>query len=91
MIIRMRKGKYAAMTAVPGILLAVITLWAGYDNIIYNYLPKGEYLLVALSIMIMVLMVIVFAGTFRRWSELLHVNKTVVDDFGDQVLVRVPK
>jgi len=47
MIIRMKKGKYAAMTAVPGILLAVITMWAGYDNIVYNYLPKGNYLLAA--------------------------------------------
>ena len=75
----------------PGILLAVITIWAGYDNIIYNYLPKGEYLLVALSVMIMVLMVIVFVGTFRKWFDLLHVKRTVVDDFGDQVLVRVRK
>jgi carbon starvation protein len=91
MIIRMKKGKYAAMTAVPGILLAGITMWAGYDNVVYNYLPKGEYLLVALSIMIMVLMVIVFVGTFRKWVDLLHVKRTVVDDFGDQVLVRVPK
>jgi len=91
MIIRMKKGKYAAMTAVPGTLLAAITLWAGYDNVVGNYLPKGEYLLVSLSVMIMVLMVIVFVGTFRRWFELLHVNKAVVDDFGEQVLVRVPK
>jgi len=36
-------------------------------------------------------MVIVFVGTFRKWFQLLHVRKTVVDDFGDQVLVRVPK
>jgi carbon starvation protein len=91
MIIRMNKGRYAAMTAVPGILLAVITLWAGYDNITGNYLPKGNYLLVALSAVIMVLMVVVFVGTFRKWFRLLHVRKTVVDDFGEQVLVRVPK
>ncbi|MCU0591784.1 MAG: carbon starvation protein A [Desulfobacterales bacterium] len=91
MIIRMKKGKYAAMTAVPGILLAVITIWAGYDNITDNYLPKGNYLLAALSVVIMVLMVIVFVGTFRRWFQLLHVKKTVVDDFGDKVLVTVPK
>jgi carbon starvation protein len=91
MIIRMKKGKYAAMTAVPGILLAVITMWAGYDNITDNYLPKGNYLLAALSVVIMVLMVIVFVGTFRRWFQLLHVKKTVVDDFGDKVLVAVTK
>jgi carbon starvation protein len=36
-------------------------------------------------------MVIVFVGTFRKWVDLLNVKRTVVDDFGDQVLVRVPK
>jgi len=37
----------------------------------------------------MILMVIVFIGTFRRWSQLLQVKTPVVDEFGDQVLVTV--
>ncbi|MFA6413298.1 MAG: hypothetical protein WCW53_11430 [Syntrophales bacterium] len=46
--------------AVPGILVAFITLYAGYLNIVDNYLPKGNYVLAVLSIIIMVLMIIVF-------------------------------
>jgi carbon starvation protein len=42
-----------------------------------------------MSVVIMVLMVIVFIGTFRRWSELLRVKTPVVDEFGDKVLVTV--
>jgi len=91
MLIRMKKSRYAAITAVPGIILAVITMWAGYDNIVGNYLPKGNYLLVALSVIIMTLMVIVFVGTFRKWIQLLHIEDTVTDEFGDKVLAAVHK
>jgi carbon starvation protein len=89
LIIRMNKARYAAITAVPGIILAVITLWAGYESIVNNYLPRHNYLLATMSVLIMVLMVIVFVGTFRRWSELLRVKTPVVDEFGDKVLVAV--
>jgi len=89
MIIRMNKARYAAITAVPGVILAVITMWAGYENIVNNYLPKHNYLLATMSVVIMILMVIVFIGTFRRWSQLLQVKTPVVDEFGDQVLVTV--
>ena len=89
LIIRMNKARYAAITAVPGVVLAVITMWAGYENIVNNYLPKHNYLLATMSVIIMILMVIVFIGTFRRWSQLLQVKTPVVDEFGDQVLVTV--
>jgi carbon starvation protein len=91
MLIRMKKSRYASITAVPGIILAVITMWAGYDNIVGNYLPKGNYLLVALSVIIMTLMVIVFVGTFRKWIQLLHMEGTVTDEFDEKVLVTVHK
>ncbi len=91
MIIRMNKAKYAWMTAVPGIALAVATMIAGYLNITTNYLPKGNYLLVTLSIVIMILMVIVFVGAFRRWAELLRLKTTVADPYGEAVLEVVPE
>jgi carbon starvation protein len=56
-----------------------------------NYLPKGNYLLVALSVIIMTLMVIVFVGTFRKWIQLLHMEGAITDEFGDKVLVTVHK
>lgn len=72
MIIRMGKAKYAWVTAVPGILMVPVTMSAGYLNIVDNFLPKGLYLLVTLSAILMVLMAIVFVEAFRKWYELLH-------------------
>ena len=89
MIIRMNKAKYAWITAVPGVLLAGITVWAGTLLIMNTYLPKGLYLLTFLAILVMTLMAIVIAGTLRRWQELLAINKTVRDEHGDEVLTVV--
>ncbi len=86
MIIRMNKAKYAWMTAVPGIILAIITMWAGYLNVVNNYLPAHMYLLVTLSVIIMILMVIVFVGAFKRWAELLKMQNPVLDPYGEPVL-----
>jgi carbon starvation protein len=91
MIIRMNKAKYAWITAVPGIAMAFVTLFAGYKLLINNYLPNNNYLLAALSVVIMILMVIVFVGAFQRWAELLKIKAPVWDDAGDQVLEVVPE
>jgi carbon starvation protein len=86
MIIRMGKVKFAWITAVPGVFMAFVTLYAGYLNIAMNYLPKQKYLLVSLSAIVMALMVIVFVAAFRRWFELLKVKAPVTDHHGDPVL-----
>ena len=86
MIIRMNKARYAAITAVPGIIMAVITMWAGYLNITANYLPKENYLLAGLGALVMVLMVIVFVGAIRRWTELLKIHTPIKDPYGEEVL-----
>jgi len=85
-IIRLGKARYAWITAIPGLFMTIITMWAGYENIVYNYLPKSEYLLAALSVFIMGLMVVVFFGAFQRWYELLQVKTPVVDRYGLKVL-----
>ena len=87
----MNKARFAWMTAIPGIFMAFVTLYAGYYLLIYNYLPSKSYLLATLSAIIMLLMVIVFVGAFRRWAELLKIRTTVWDEAGDQVLVVVPE
>ena len=86
MIIRMNKARYAWITAVPGLFMAFVSLIAGYYNIVDNFLPKGKYLLVVLSITIMFLMSIVLVSAARRWVELLKIKTTIEDKFGDQVL-----
>ena len=89
MIIRMNKAKYAWCTAVPGLLMAGITMWAGYLQITGNYIPNGKYLLATMGIVIMILMVIVFIGAFKRWRELLKIEGTTTDSYGDTVLAIV--
>jgi hypothetical protein len=74
----------AWVTAVPGIQMAFIPLYAGYLNIVGNYLPKGSYFLAVLSI-IVVLMIIVFIVTFNRWHELLNIRTHVVGKWGEKV------
>lgn len=86
MIIRMNKAKYAWMTAVPGIFMVFVTMVAGYESILGNYLPKQLYLLTALAIMVMALMALVIIGAFRKWYELLQVKNPVNDAYGDKVL-----
>ncbi|MBG3877376.1 carbon starvation protein A [Desulfovibrio oxamicus] len=86
MIIRMNKAKYAWMTAIPGLSMVAITFWAGYLNVMNNYLPKGLYLLSSLAIIVMCLMAVVIVGTVKRWMQLLAIQKTVTDEDGEAVL-----
>jgi carbon starvation protein len=87
MLIRMNKAKYAWCTALPGIFMAIVTIWAGYIQIFNIYLPAGQYLLSTMGIIIMLLMLVVFVGAFTRWRELLNITTTTSDSFGETVLV----
>ena len=89
MLIRMDKARYAWITAVPGIALAVITLTAGYQSVVNNYLPNQKYLLATMAILVAVLMVFVFIGAFMRWRELLGIKTTVKDSYGETVVLDV--
>jgi carbon starvation protein len=75
---------------VPGIFLAFITMYAGYLNIMNVFLPKKLYLLASLAAIVMVMMVIVFAASFKRWAELLRIKERVNDIWGESVLIPLP-
>lgn len=85
MLIRMNRGKYALCSAIPGVFMAGITFWAGYIQVTAIYIPKGQYLLAALAVTAMVLMLIVFAGAFRKWYQLLQIKTTEIDHYGEPV------
>ncbi len=59
MLIRLDRARYAWITAVPGLFMAVTTLVAGYLGIVDTYLPRGRYLLAVMGIAVMILMVVV--------------------------------
>ncbi len=86
MLIRLNRVKYMWCTAVPGIFMAFVTVWAGYLQIFNNYIPQGKYLLATMGLVIMGLMLFVFVGAFRRWAELLAIKTTIVDEYGEEVL-----
>ena len=85
----MGKLKYAWITAVPGIIMTITTLYAGYLNITTNYLPKGNYLLAVLSVIVMVLIIIILFEAAKRCYNLLQMKTAVTDRFGDIVLETV--
>jgi len=85
MLIRMNRKKYALCAAIPGVFMAMITFWAGYEQVVNIYLPKEQYLLAFLAVVAMVLMLIVFVNTFRRWYHLLNIKGEIVDYYGDTV------
>jgi carbon starvation protein len=86
MLIRMGKSKYMWVSAIPGIFLTFVTMYAGYLNITVVYLPKQLYLLAALASIVMAMMVVVFVGTIKRWFELLQVKERVKDVWGESVI-----
>ena len=85
MLIRMNRKKYALCSAIPGVFMALITFWAGYEQVSKIYLPKEQYLLASLAILAMVLMAIVFINTFKKWHGLLNIKTHKVDYYGDTV------
>ncbi|OPY77810.1 MAG: Carbon starvation protein A [Syntrophorhabdus sp. PtaU1.Bin058] len=89
MLVRLGRKRYIWITLLPGIAMAVITLWAGYINITVNYLPQKLYLLAFLCGFIMLLIVIIIVSAGIRIKELLAISDTVTDNWGDRVLVRV--
>jgi len=88
MLIRMGKAKYMWVTAIPGIALAFITVYAGYLQITTGYLVPGKenYLLAGLACMVIVMIFIVCVACFKRWYELLQIKERVVDIWGDRVI-----
>ena len=89
MLIRMGKARYMWVTAVPGLFLGFVTMYAGYLNITAVYLPRKLYLLATLATAVMVMMVIVIVGTFKRWIELLEIKERVQDIWGDKVIIAI--
>jgi carbon starvation protein len=89
MLIRLDRIRYIWVTLIPGIAMAVITLWSGYLNITVNYLPKGLHLLAGLCGLIMLLIIIIMVSAALKIRALLKIRTRVVDSWGDIVLEKV--
>ncbi|MEI6153243.1 MAG: carbon starvation protein A [Deltaproteobacteria bacterium] len=89
MLVRLGRKKYIWITLIPGIVMAIITLWAGYINITVNYLPQNLYLLAFLCGLIMFLIIIIMASAGVKIIKLLRIKDMVTDNWGDHVLAKV--
>ena len=87
MLLRHDRARYAWTTAVPGLFMIPVCFTAGYQNIVHNYLPKGLWLLVVFSIVLLLLMTVVFLEAFGKWFELLKIKERIRDRHGDPVLL----
>ncbi|MGE0102516.1 MAG: carbon starvation protein A [Blastocatellales bacterium] len=66
-IINSGKRRYAWVTIVPLAFISVIELTAGYQNIAYNYWPKGLYLNAGITALLIVGLIIVIVGSVMKW------------------------
>ncbi len=70
------RKRYALVTAVPCVFMALTTFAAGFMNI-KLYLAKGMMLNTVLSIVIIVLVTIIIVDNFRVWIALLKTGQPV--------------
>ncbi len=80
-IYRMGRGRYAWVTMIPCLFMAVITCYADYLNIFDSYIPSGKWLLVVISVIMFVLVAIVMVESIRSW---IRYAKTVPQDYRTQ-------
>ncbi len=66
-----KKGipKYALITAIPMIVISLITIDAAVINIFSNYIPNGKILLAVLSGFLLILLVIILFESFKVWKK----------------------
>ncbi len=70
-LLRMGKVKYIWVTMIPMIFLLITTIVAGYQNIVYNYLPKHNYLLAGLSALMILMVILIVADSVRVWIRIV--------------------
>jgi len=64
------KGKNALFTVIPAIFMMVTTLYSLVILLVQQYLPKQNYMLSAVAILLIVLSIGVVALAFKSWREL---------------------
>ena len=88
MLLRLNRGKYTLAVAIPGIFMVIVTFWAGYLQVFTQYLPSGQTLLATLGLIVMFLMIVVLAGAFRKWIQLMRIKTLIKDEYGEEVKAR---
>ncbi|OAT80737.1 carbon starvation CstA family protein [Desulfotomaculum copahuensis] len=66
-LLHLGKAKYAWITAVPMVFMAVTTISAGYLNIVSSYLPQHNVLLAVISAVTILLALAIIIDSLIKW------------------------
>ena len=69
-IMRLGKKRYAWVTGVPTILMAIVAVAADIENVFFNYIPAGKWILVAFSVAMFIMILVVLVEAIRSWIRL---------------------
>lgn len=80
-IIKMGKQKYAIITIIPMIFIAIVTLSASFTNIFTNYLPNNKTILAVLSGILILMLLVIIAESIKVWiKEIKKINMAIKDN-----------
>ncbi|WP_295275501.1 carbon starvation CstA 5TM domain-containing protein, partial [Veillonella sp.] len=72
-IMRLGHKRYAWVTGVPCIVMAIVAIAADYENVFYSYIPAGKWTLVAFSAAMFLMILIVLVEAVRSWIRLSNI------------------
>ena len=88
----MGKARYLWVTGIPWLFLVVMIFWADYLNIFDIYLPKGEWVMFTVSIIMAILVIIVCIGAIRKcwhFAKEVPASYTTTESVEKEELVRL--
>ena len=69
-IMRLGRKRYAWVTGIPTIIMAIVAVAADYENVFFNYIPAGKWILVAFSVAMFIMILVVLVEAIRSWIRL---------------------
>lgn len=72
-IMRMGRRRYAWVTGIPTIFMAIIAISSDYQNVFNSYIPKGNWTLVFVSFIMFALVILVLFESVRTWIRLWNI------------------
>jgi carbon starvation protein len=69
-LLRHGKAKYIWVTLIPLVFIAVTTVTAGIENLIFNYLPAKSYTLAGISGFIILMVVAMLTDSVIKWIRI---------------------
>ncbi len=79
-ILRLGRRRYAWVTGIPTIFMAVIAISSDYQNVFNSYIPKGNWTLTAVSFFMFFLVVVVLTQSVRTWIKLWNIPQDYRDE-----------